>query len=80
MKLKNNIPNLLTLINLLCGCIAIAMEFQGRYIVTITLIFIAAIFDFLDGFIARLLNAKSNIGKDLDSLSDIVSFGVLPGI
>ena len=79
MKIKNNIPNFLTLMNLLCGCIAISMEFQGRYFIVVVLIFIAALFDFADGLAARLLNAKSNIGKDLDSLSDLVSFGVLPG-
>ena len=80
MKIKNKIPNFLTLMNLLCGCIAITMEFQGRYLIVVVLIFIAAFFDFCDGFLARLLKVKSDIGKDLDSLSDMVSFGVLPGI
>lgn len=79
MKIKNFIPNFLTLMNLLCGCIAISMIFYERYFIVVILVFVAALFDFADGMFARLLNAKSDIGKDLDSLSDLVSFGVLPG-
>lgn len=79
MKIKKYIPNFITLMNLLSGCIAISMIFNERYFVVVILIFISALFDFADGMIARLLNVKSEIGKDLDSLSDLVSFGVLPG-
>ncbi len=79
MEIKKHIPNILTLFNLLSGCIAIIFSFED-IILTSYFVGIAVIFDFLDGFTARLLNAKSNIGKDLDSLADVVSFGVVPGI
>jgi len=79
MKIKEHIPNILTLLNLLSGCIAIVFAFEN-IILSSYLVGIAAIFDFLDGFAARLLNVKSKIGKDLDSLADMVSFGVVPGI
>lgn len=79
MKIKQHIPNTLTLLNLLSGCIAIVFAFED-IILSSYLVGIAAIFDFLDGFAARLLKAKSKIGKDLDSLADMVSFGVVPGI
>jgi len=75
------IPNILTLCNLLCGCVAITFCFGGsiNYMITGSYFIIAAaIFDFFDGFAARALNAYSPIGKDLDSLSDLVSFGVAP--
>ena len=79
MKIKEHIPNILTLLNLFSGCIAIVFAFED-IILSSYLVGIAAIFDFLDGFAARLLKAKSKIGKDLDSLADMVSFGVVPGI
>jgi len=79
MKIKEHIPNILTLLNLLSGCVAIVFAFED-IILSAYLVGIAAIFDFLDGFAARLLKAKSKIGKDLDSLADMVSFGVVPGI
>jgi len=73
------IPNLLTLCNLLCGCIGIYYAFKENATDEAALfVGLAAIFDFLDGFAARLLNATSPIGKQLDSLADMVSFGVLP--
>lgn len=72
------IPNLLTLLNLFCGCVAIAMVFNGAYTQASILVFIAALFDFLDGTAARLLDARSELGKQLDSLADVVSFGVAP--
>lgn len=72
------IPNLLTLMNLFCGCIAIVLVFNGAYTYASWLIILASVFDFLDGTVARLLNAHSEIGKQLDSLADIVSFGVAP--
>ena len=80
MKVKEHIPNILTLLNLLSGCIAIVFAFDGQLIAASWLIGIAAVFDFLDGFFARLLKAQSPIGKDLDSLADVVSFGVVPGM
>lgn len=75
-----HIPNALTCCNLLCGCLGLVEAFQGSLVNASYLIGFAAIFDFLDGFAARLLKASSPIGKDLDSLADIVTFGVLPGV
>ena len=74
------IPNTLTLCNLICGCLGIVFAFNQQLEWAGYLIGIAAIFDFLDGFSARLLNAKSPIGGQLDSLADMVTFGVLPGV
>ena len=74
------IPNFLTCLNLLCGCIGITMAFQGNLIAASYLVGLACIFDFLDGMMARLLKAQSEIGKQLDSLADMVTFGVLPGM
>ena len=68
----------MTLGNLLCGCLGIVFVFEGNLLWASYLIFIAGILDFLDGFVARLLNQHSEIGKQLDSLADMVTFGVLP--
>ena len=73
-----SIPNMLTLANLFCGCVAVTYAFSGDLITAFLLIVLAAVFDFLDGMAARLLNAHSPIGADLDSLADMVSFGVAP--
>ena len=75
-----HIPNTITLANLFCGCLSIVATFSGNIGAAGLLIFLAAIFDFLDGFSARLLNAYSELGKQLDSLADIVSFGVAPAM
>ena len=80
MKIKEHIPNFITLLNLLSGCIAIVFIFKNQLPIASYLIGLAAIFDFLDGFFARLLKVQSPIGKDLDSLADMVSFGVLPAV
>jgi CDP-diacylglycerol--serine O-phosphatidyltransferase len=72
------IPDCLTLCNLLCGCIATVCALGGDLKTATYWIFAAALFDFLDGFAARLLKATSLIGLQLDSLSDVVSFGVAP--
>ncbi|MEZ4901583.1 MAG: CDP-diacylglycerol--serine O-phosphatidyltransferase [Spirosomataceae bacterium] len=74
------IPNLMTCGNLLCGCLGIVFSFRGDLLLAGALIFVAAILDFLDGFVARLLNQSSSIGKELDSLADMVTFGLLPSI
>lgn len=74
------IPNLITLGNLLCGCIGIVFAFRGELVWAAYLVGIAAVLDFLDGFVARLLKSHSPIGKELDSLADMVTFGVLPGV
>ncbi len=78
--MKNHIPNAITCLNLLSGCIGIVYAFQGKLIYAGYAIIIAAVFDFFDGMTARLLKAYSDIGKELDSLADMVSFGVLPSV
>ncbi len=78
--MKKHLPNAITCLNLLSGCLGIVFAFQGELVFASYAIFIAAIFDFLDGMLARLLNAYSEIGKELDSLADMVSFGVLPSV
>ena len=73
-----HIPNAITCCNLLSGCISIVLLCNGYVTAAGIMIFVAAIFDFFDGFAARLLKAYSAIGAELDSLSDVVSFGVAP--
>ena len=80
IKIVKQLPNLMTICNLLFGCIAIVQVFSGRTHIACLLIFAAAVMDFLDGFVARLLNAQNSIGKELDSLADAVTFGVAPGM
>lgn len=79
MNIKKHIPNAITCCNLLCGCLAIVQIFAGNLVLAAYLVGLAAIFDFFDGFVARLLKVSSSIGKDLDSLADMVTFGVVPG-
>lgn len=79
MQIKNFIPNTITLLNLLAGIFSIYFGMQGELLFSAYCIFVAAIFDFFDGFVARLLHAQSDIGLQLDSLADVVSFGVAPG-
>ena len=79
MHLKQHIPNTLTCGNLVSGCLSILFLTQNMPVKAALMIFVAGLFDFLDGFSARLLHAHSPIGADLDSLSDMVSFGVAPG-
>jgi CDP-diacylglycerol--serine O-phosphatidyltransferase len=79
-KIRRNIPNAITCGNLLCGCLAIVQAFEGDLVWAAYLVGIAAILDFFDGFTARLLHVTSPIGKDLDSLADMVTFGVVPGV
>jgi CDP-diacylglycerol--serine O-phosphatidyltransferase len=78
--IRKHIPNAITSLNLLSGCIAMVYAFQEAYLTAALFIALAAVFDFLDGFAARLLKAYSPMGKELDSLADVVSFGVAPGI
>lgn len=77
-RLKSHIPNAITLLNLLSGTIAVSELFKEHYANVIFLIGISLIADFFDGLLARALKAQSPIGKDLDSLADLVSFGLLP--
>ncbi|MBE6287933.1 MAG: CDP-diacylglycerol--serine O-phosphatidyltransferase [Mediterranea massiliensis] len=78
--ITRHIPNAITCLNLFSGCIACVMAFQSYYDLALLFIFIGALFDFFDGMAARLLHAYSNIGKDLDSLADDISFGVAPSV
>ena len=80
MTIRKHIPNSITCMSLISGCVATVMAFEGNLFGALTWIIIAALFDFCDGFAARLLKAYSPMGKELDSLSDMVSFGVAPGI
>lgn len=78
MSIKKHIPNAITCCNLLSGCVSILFTCNDHLLWASAMIFAAAIFDFFDGFAARALDAKSPIGAELDSLSDVVSFGVAP--
>ena len=78
--MKKHIPNAITCLNLLSGCIGLVYAFDNQLITAGYFILISALFDFFDGMLARLLKAYSEIGKELDSLADMVSFGVLPSV
>lgn len=80
MVIKKYIPNFITCLNLICGCVGAALAFDGNLKAASWLIFLACLFDFLDGFAARLLKVSSPIGKELDSLADMVTFGFLPSV
>ena len=78
--MKKYIPNTITCCSLASGFIAGVMALQGEFFNVVIWVMLAALFDFMDGFAARLLKAFSPIGKELDSLSDVISFGVAPGL
>lgn len=78
MRIANHIPNTITSLNLLSGCVAVILSFNGDFKSALLFIIIAACFDFCDGFAARLLKAYSPLGKELDSLADMISFGLAP--
>jgi CDP-diacylglycerol--serine O-phosphatidyltransferase len=80
VNLKAQLPNFITLLNLLSGLLGILWVVEGQPLFGAYFVILAAGFDFLDGFAARLLKVQSDMGKELDSLADVVSFGVLPGI
>lgn len=80
MSLLKHIPNTITSMNLLCGIMGVICTLRGELGLAFVLMLAAAVFDFCDGLAARLLHAYSDIGKELDSLSDMVSFGVLPSL
>ena len=77
-RVSKHVPNAITCANLFSGCIGIVFAFQENLIFAAYALFLAAIFDFFDGFASRVLQSFSGIGKDLDSLADMVSFGFLP--
>ncbi|MBL7888935.1 MAG: CDP-alcohol phosphatidyltransferase family protein [Bacteroidia bacterium] len=80
MNIKKHIPNAITCGNLFCGCLAIVSAFNGNLIASAYLVGIAAVLDFFDGFAARILKVSGELGKQLDSLADMVTFGVVPGV
>ncbi|MGO1595450.1 MAG: CDP-alcohol phosphatidyltransferase family protein [Sphingobacterium sp.] len=77
--MKKYIPNSITALNLFSGCIGIVMVMHQEFLLAFYCVLASGIFDFFDGLSARALRVKSNIGKELDSLADVVSFGFLPG-
>jgi CDP-diacylglycerol--serine O-phosphatidyltransferase len=77
-RIKKHVPNAITCANLFSGCVGIVFAFQENLTFAAYALFLAAIFDFFDGFASRVLQSFSGIGKDLDSLADMVSFGFLP--
>jgi CDP-diacylglycerol--serine O-phosphatidyltransferase len=79
-RIQKHVPNAITCANLFSGCIGIVLAFKGELIAASYAIFLSAIFDFFDGLASRVLKSFSGIGKDLDSLADMVSFGVLPAV
>jgi CDP-diacylglycerol--serine O-phosphatidyltransferase len=80
IDLKKHIPNTITLINLACGCIGTVYCLEGNYLYVLLLMAVAMIADFADGLMAKVLNARSELGLQLDSLADLVTFGLLPGM
>lgn len=80
MSFRSQIPNLLTAANLVAGCVGIVLVAGGNLEMAPVAVVVAAVFDFFDGFAARMLKVSSPVGKELDSLADMVSFGVLPAV
>ena len=80
MKIVKQIPNTITSMNLLCGALGVIFAFKGALDIAFYLMLAGAVCDFCDGFAARLLKAYSPMGKELDSLADLITFGFLPSI
>ena len=80
MTIKKHIPNTITCLNLFSGILATMSAYNENYELTLILVLLSAVFDFFDGLFARWLKANSSIGKELDSLADVVSFGLVPGM
>lgn len=80
MRLAKHIPNGITSLNLFCGSLAIVYAFEDKFETALLFIILSAIFDFFDGLAARALRSYSDMGKELDSLADIVSFGLAPAL
>ena len=78
--MKKHLPNLITLLNLLCGCIAVVFAMMNRLEMAALFVFLGIFFDFFDGLLARMLEVTSDIGVQLDSLADVVTSGLVPGI
>lgn len=78
--MKKAIPNLITLLNVFCGCIAVVFAVLNQLEMAAVFVFLGIFFDFFDGLAARLLNVQSELGVQLDSLADMITSGVVPGI
>ena len=78
--MKKHIPNAITCLNLFSGCVGIVFAFNQEFKAAAVCVLLSGIFDFFDGLVARALRVRSDIGKDLDSLADVISFGLLPGV
>ncbi|HLS12105.1 MAG TPA: CDP-alcohol phosphatidyltransferase family protein [Flavobacteriaceae bacterium] len=78
--MKKHIPNFITSLNLLCGCIALFFAFSNEMVTAAVFVFLGIFFDFFDGFFARLLKVESKVGLEFDSLADVVTSGVVPGV
>jgi CDP-diacylglycerol--serine O-phosphatidyltransferase len=76
--MKSQFPNIVTGCNLICGCIAVVLAISGNTAVALLFIILGAVFDFGDGMSARALKVSSPIGKELDSLADVITFGFAP--
>ena len=80
MELKKYLPNFLTMMNLFCGLLALIHVFNQEFLMVLVLVFLAVVFDFFDGFFARKFNVCGSLGLQLDSLADMVTSGVVPGV
>lgn len=80
MTFKKHIPNVVTLLNLFCGSIAVIFAVYNNYVAAAIFVFLGIFFDFFDGLLARKLNVQSPLGLELDSLADMVTSGLVPGI
>ena len=80
MTLKRHIPNIVTLLNLFCGSIAVVFAVNNNFVAAAVFVFLGIFFDFFDGLLARKLNVQSPLGIQLDSLADMVTSGLVPGI
>lgn len=78
--MKSYIPNFITLLNLFSGCVAVIFALEGNMKLTALFVFLGVFFDFFDGFLARKLNVQSDLGVQLDSLADMVTSGLVPGL
>src|SRR5690625_6623059 len=78
--MKKHIPNFITSLNLLCGCIALFFAFSNEMVTAAVFVFLGIFFVFFDGFFARLLKVESKVGLKLDSLADVVTSGVVIGV
>lgn len=78
--MKKHIPNIITLLNLFSGCIAVIMAVENELFLAVVFVVLGIVFDFFDGFVARILNVKSDLGLQLDSLADMITSGLMPGL